>query len=131
MLICDYAQAISGKLYIVGGGWSVCSPRTPAMSLAIKTLVPWNETNVKHHLSVELQDADGHPIELGDPPKPVRRDGDFEVGRPPGIKPGSDLDFIMAINFFGLPLKPETGYTWQLEIDGEPAARASFRTRKK
>lgn len=131
LLLCDYAQAINGKLYIIGGGWTVCSPRMPSMSLAIKVLIPWDQANVKHNLAVELQDADGHPVNAGDPPLPVRRQGDFEVGRPPGVKPGSDLDFIMAVSFFGLPLEPNTGYRWQLEIDGEPLARASFYTKEK
>ena len=51
--------------------------------------------------------------------------GNFEVGRPPGVKPGSDLDAPFVIPFqLGLPAG---GYVWELEVDSEPAARVPFR----
>jgi hypothetical protein len=55
-------------------------------------------------------------------------EGIAEVGRPPGIRPGTDLDLPVAFNFPPLPLLPGKGYTWQVSIDGAatPAWTESF-----
>jgi hypothetical protein len=46
-------------------------------------------------------------------------EGQFEVGRPPGLKPGSPLDFALAVNVPPLQLPPDSRYVWRLAIDGE------------
>ncbi len=128
IILCDYAEALGGKLYIMGGGWTMCPPGPRNMAIALRILVPWGETNKKHRLGLFLQDESGNTIDLGDPPRPVRQVGDFEVGRPPGVPQGTDIDFSAVFNFLGLPLEPVKGYRWQLEIDSEPADSVSFRT---
>lgn len=129
ILLCDYAEAIKGKLYIMGGGWTVCPPGPRQMAIAVRVMVPWSEANTTHRMSLMLQDESGNTLELGDPPKPVAQGGTFEVGRPPGIPAGSEIDFTVVFNFVGLPLVPDRGYRWQLEINDEPSGHASFRTR--
>lgn len=128
IILCDYAEAIGGKLYIMGGGWTVCPPGFRNMAIALRILVPWDETNSRHKLGLFLQDEAGSTVELGEPPRPVEQVGDFEVGRPPGVPQGTEIDFSAVFNFFGLPLEPGKGYRWQLEIDGEPADWVSFRS---
>jgi hypothetical protein len=83
--------------------------------------VPWDQSNTVHTFQVELLDADGEPVVLegdeeGD--QSVAFGGDFEVGRPPGLKPGTPLDFPVAMNSTPLPLEPGR-YEWRLTIDGE------------
>lgn len=126
ILLCDYAESIGGKLYIMGGGWTVCPSGPRNMAVAIRILVPWDEANSRHEMALILQDSNGATVTLGE--QPVRHDGTFEVGRPPGLPPGTELEFTSVMGFVGLPLDPEKGYRWQLEIDGEPSAHASFRT---
>ena len=104
LLLCDYAEAINGKLYIMGGGWSVCTPGPRTLALSVKILVPWDQANEKHKLSVSLRDDDNNVVEFGTPPRKVVNDGAFEVGRPPKVKKGTPLDFIVAMVFNGLPL---------------------------
>ena len=125
MLLCDAAGEVGGKLYILGGGWSFLHrPDVPtSMALAIKIAVPWNETNRSHTLRAHLLTDDGEPVELGG--ETIEATGNFEIGRPPGIKPGSDLDAPFVVPF-QLAL-PAGGYVWQLEIDDEPVARTPFR----
>jgi hypothetical protein len=41
MLLADAAQEAAGKLYILGGGWSVTGPQMPPMAIALKIDVPW------------------------------------------------------------------------------------------
>jgi len=129
LILCDYAEAIAGKLYIMGGGWTIGPPGPRNLALAIKVLVPWDKANEKHELKVMLQDGDGHTVSLGEPPNPVVVDSQFEVGRPPNIAKGTPLDFVLALGFTGLPLEPDTAYQWQIEINGVPKGRVAFRTR--
>lgn len=128
LILCDYAEAVNGKLYIMGGGWTMCPPGPRNMSVAVRILVPWGETNIRHTLTLMLQDDSGGIVELGDPPVKVQHEGGFEVGRPPGVPAGAELDFTAVMGFMGLPLEPGKSYRWQLEINGEPSAHASFRT---
>lgn len=126
MLLCDYAEVVNGKLYIMGGGWTACPPGPRPMSIAIRILVPWDEANVKHKLELFLQDSDGKTIEVGDPPTPFVQMFEFEVGRPPGAPHGTDLEFAHAFGFFGLPVEPDKRFRWQLELNGDPVADAPF-----
>lgn len=87
MMLADTAQEVGGKLYILGGGWSVTGPEVGPMALAIKIDVPWNSANQRHKFDVMLLGEDGQPPEMlgpeGQVPGEVRFSGDFEVGRPP------------------------------------------------
>ena len=120
MLLADAAQEVNGKLYVLGGGWSVTGPAVPPMSLAIKLDVPWSAAGSSHGFELALVDTDGRPVTAG-PEQSVRVDGTFEVGRPTGLPPGSDIDFAFAVNVPPFPLASGR-YAWQLSIDGETQA---------
>jgi hypothetical protein len=84
------------------------------MALAIKLWVPWNSANKQLDLLIELRTQDGEPA-LSDG-KPIRISGHFEVGRPPGLTPGSPLDSALAIPVLGIRL-PHGTYRWELTVD--------------
>jgi uncharacterized protein DUF6941 len=136
LLLADFAEAINGKLYVMGGGWSITAPAPGPMALAVKIEVPWNEANKSHELTMQLVDADGQPVvfspeEEGKAGAGVEVKGDFEVGRPPGLMPGTPIDLAMGINIGRGPLEPSTRYTWRLSIDGyhDEDWEVSFSTR--
>lgn len=124
LLLADYAVVSDGKLTIVGGGWSQTGPEPAPFGIGLLIQVPWDQSNTPHTFQVELLDADGEPVvletdEVDEPDdQPVAFGGDFEVGRPPGLKPGTPLDFPVAMNSTPLPLEPGR-YEWRLTIDGE------------
>lgn len=121
MMLADSAQAVEGKLYILGGGWSITGPLPCPSAIAVLVSVPWNETNRKHRVKVELLDADYRPVLLpaSGGGAPLAISGDFEVGRPPGIKPGSAIEVPFAFNIGAIPLEPDARYVWKLTIDGK------------
>ena len=122
MLLADSAQEVGGKLYILGGGWSITGPEPMPMAIALKLEVPWDRTNEQHSLLIELLDEDGNAV-LVDGPEgeqvPLQVTGQFEAGRPPGIKPGTPIDSALAVNFGPLQLEGGRRYQWRLSIDGD------------
>jgi hypothetical protein len=122
MLLADAAQEVGGKLYILGGGWSITGPTPTPMAIALKLEVPWDRTNEQHRLLLELLDEDGAPVLVTDDQGeqvPLQVSGEFEAGRPPGIKPGTPIDSALAVNFGPLQLQSGRRYQWRLSIDGE------------
>lgn len=133
-MLADHAAAAEGKLYINGGGWSVTGPVPAPSAIAILIQVPWDQTNMHHQLRLELVDADGQPVMVEGPEgeQPLFVEAGFEVGRPPGIRPGTPLDVPLALNLGPMPLPPGGRFTWQLYIDGETREEwyLSFSTRQ-
>jgi hypothetical protein len=125
MLLCDAAQTLGGKLYVLGGGWSVLfQPNVPTrMSIAVVVSVPWNQANEQHSLSLVLLTEDGEAVQVDD--EAVSLNGKFEVGRPPGLKPGTDIDAPFVADFT-LALDAG-GYVWELSVDATEMARRPFR----
>jgi hypothetical protein len=96
---------------------------------------PWDEANKKHRFRLALIDADGHPVTAptsgGD--RPVEIAGEFEAGRPAGLKAGSPLDVVVALNIGPLPLQADSRYVWRCWIDEQTREdwEVGFSTRAK
>jgi len=133
MLLCDAAQVSEGKLYILGGGWSITGPEPVPSAVALKIDVDWNEAGVPHHWELFLEDADGRPVLVETPEgaQPVEVRGEFAVARPPSVPEGSPIDVALAVNLGPIPLRTGTRYNWRLMIDGDslPGASLGFTTR--
>jgi hypothetical protein len=138
VLLADWAEAINGKLYIQGGGWSRVAPpvqHLPGMpsgtgivncAVALRFLLDWDEANQTYEVGVRLVDTDGQPVAPVPNMGPIEVKAQLEVGRPPGITHGSELDAAMALQFLGLPLQKGHRYMFVLEIDKVPTERATF-----
>ncbi|MEM7092693.1 MAG: hypothetical protein AAF567_06810 [Actinomycetota bacterium] len=124
MLLCDSAQAVGGKLFVLGGGLSVMGPRPQPLAIAIHVTVPWDRGNVKHDWRIDLVDEDGRPVMVNDKPIAVR--GQFEAGRPSGLRAGTPLGVALAINLTALRLRPGVGYSFVFTVAGE--SRAEWRS---
>lgn len=133
MLLADSAQVADGKLYILGGGWSVTGPEPVPCAVAIKVGVDWHEFNVNHHWELFLEDADGQLVRFETPEgtQSIEVRGDFSATEPQGVPVGTPVDVPIAVNFGPIPLAPSARFTWRLVIDGDslPGADASFTTR--
>ena len=133
MLLADSAQVADGKLFILGGGWSITGPDPAPQAVALKFQVDSHEFNATHHWEIFLTDADGRPVmvptEEGDQPVEVR--GEFRVGDPTDVPPGTPVDIPIAVNFGPIPLSASSRYTWRVSVDGDylPGGTVSFSTR--
>jgi hypothetical protein len=132
-LLADHAQAIGGKLYLMGAGWNVTGPAPTTLALAGILELDWDEANRPKHLSIELLTEDGAPVPVPTPTgdRPVQIDADVEVGRPPGTRPGTPFNIPIAINLGPLPIPPGGRYVWRFKIDGQTREdwRLPFSTR--
>jgi len=133
MLLADAVQAVSGKLYVLGGGWSITGPDPVPSALALKIDVPWDEGNKKHRFRLALVDADGRPVMAPGGQSAVEVAGEFEAGRPAGLRPGTPLDVVLALNIGPLLLEADSRYVWRAWIDEQTREdwEVSFSTRAK
>jgi hypothetical protein len=118
-MLADNAQAVGGKLYILGAGWNWTVPGMPGAVAGIVT-VPWNETNRKHVLTFNLVDDSGSAVRVPTPQgtqEPLTIRTEFEVGRPPGVRPGSSFSHPIAINYLALPLQAGRSYEWRWSVN--------------
>jgi hypothetical protein len=120
MLLCDSAQVADGKLYILGGGWSLIGPDPAPTAVALKIDVDWTEVERPHHWELFLVDEDGQPVlaETQEGTQPIEVRGDFEVARPTEIAEGTPVSVALALNFGPLPLLAGGRFAWRLMIDG-------------
>ncbi|HSV38181.1 MAG TPA: hypothetical protein VLI04_05425 [Nocardioidaceae bacterium] len=133
LLLANSAEshAQSGMVNALGLGWSVTGTPTPPAALVLMVKVPWDQTNIRHKVELELVDQDGHPATINDQGGTVRVDGSFEAGRPAGIIPGTPIDTTLVINLSpGMALTAGAAYQWRVEIDGEVVASRSFQVRR-
>ena len=133
MLLCDAAQVADGKLFVLGGGWSLTGPDPTPSAIAMKIDVGWHEAELPHHWELYLEDADGRPVmvETPDGAHPVEVRGEFNVARPGTVPEGTPIDVALAVNLGPLPLEPGNRFIWRLTIDGnaEEDWALSFTTR--
>lgn len=131
MLLADSAQVADGKLFILGGGWSLIGPDPTPTAVAVKLTIDRHEVGRSHHWYLVLEDADGRPVYVGDTMQAIEVNGEFQIGQPVGVPDGVPVDFPMAINFPPLPIAPGARYQWRLIINGEtlPGASVAFSTR--
>jgi hypothetical protein len=122
LLVADRAEAVNGKLYLLGGGWDrITLPQFPGpanFDVALGVLVGYTETNERHVFTIALEDDDNQAV-LG----PI--DGQIELGRPPGLKPAQPQRFLVAVRG-PFPLPAPGCYHWVVTLDGRPAGRTMF-----
>lgn len=131
IMLADHAQVVGGKLFISGGGWSMTGPDPCPFAIALDVKVPWDVAHRRHPFALELLDADGNAVTPDGLPNPLRIDGEFETGKKLGLKEGTAIDAMWAVNFPPQPIPPGR-YEWRVWIDGvtEPHWYAAFTVRE-
>jgi hypothetical protein len=119
LLLADYARVADSKLDVLGGGWSVMNARGPfGFFVAALFQIPWDQTNTKHKFRFDLLDADGNGIPTQGGEDTVHAEGEFEAGRPAGLKIGTPVDLPLVVPF-GPIVVDEGRYEIRLTINGE------------
>lgn len=122
LILADRAEAVNGKLYLLGGGWDRVGlfqiPGPADFDVAVGVLVGYNETNIPHVLELALEDEDNKGVQA-----PIR--AQFEVGKPAGMKTGQPQRFQLVLR--GPFQIPKAGaYHWVLSLDGDRKGLTKF-----
>ena len=131
LLLCDHAQEVAGKLYVLGGGWSIYRGSPVTMALAVKIAVPWDAANMPHDFAARLVTEDGGdpvlPNAEGEPrPTPRRVRGPLRGGSPAGPRAGQRARRAVRGEHRRAARCQPGRYEWQVEIDGELVDRVPF-----
>jgi hypothetical protein len=122
LMLADRAEAVNGKLYMVGGGFDrVGAPNFPTnanFDIAIGAMVDYHETNEPHTFELRLEDVDNNVV-LG----PIG--GQVEVGRPPGMKAGQSQR-VMIVFRGPFPISAPGEYAWVAVLDGHRESPTKF-----
>lgn len=127
MMLCDFAQSINGKLYIIGGAWNqVQRPpgvRAFAVHVAVKLSIPWDLANHRMNMALRMLTDESDPVDVG--AGPVEATGQFEVARGLGLRQGTPL-----LSTFALPIALADlnagGYVFELRIGDRIVATEPF-----
>lgn len=122
LILADHVDVVGNKLYLNGGGWDVLTvnsgfPVQQTLGLAAAFSVPWNETNQRHSVEIEVVTADGMTL--------AKAGGQLEVGRPPGLPVGQPQRAQLAVNMTLSLEKPGT-YEIIVRIEGQEDVRTHF-----
>jgi hypothetical protein len=95
IVLADFAEVVNGKLYLMGGGWENLTinqslPIVHQCAIAVAFSIPWNETNHRHEIVIEVGDPDGNVL--------LSVEGNVEVGRPAGTPIGHAQRVPLAVN---------------------------------
>lgn len=122
LILADHAEAVNGKLYLMGGGWdrrAVADFRQPqTFAVAVGVLIPWNDTNRPLPLEVSLRNADGTLI------APALQT-QLVAGRPANATPGQKLRYMLAVNM-QVPLPQPGEYVVEAQVGASSAKHVSF-----
>jgi hypothetical protein len=119
LMLADYAQIAGGKLFVSGGAWNVRAAAAGQISIAGTICTPWDLANRRHNLTLELIDEDDRAVVVPTPlgPQNYVMQAEFEVGRPPGLRQGTDLLAPFAIQVLLPPLEPRR-YRFRVSVNG-------------
>lgn len=123
LILADHAEAINGKLYLMGGGWDrrFMPPGQPlTFGFAAGLLVPWTLTNREHKFTIGIETADGTPLGGNEAVT-----GGFNVGRPVKSIEGQTFRALIAGQIQGPA--PEVGtYALTLSVGSDISKRTVF-----
>lgn len=125
-ILADHAEAVNGKLYLMGGGWDrVLVPdfsQPVTMSFALGVVVPWHATNVRHTIQLAIEDLDRRrPVDFG-------LDAGFVAGRPPLLAEEADTQrILLAVSRVPVKFDQPGAYQAVARIVGGHERRARFR----
>jgi hypothetical protein len=92
--LADSAEALNGKLYLMGGGWDNINvmdlSRSVPLAIACGVTVPWTSTDDDHRLTLRITSEDGTDV------IPTLQ-ANFKTGRPPSMRRGYPAHVPFAI----------------------------------
>jgi hypothetical protein len=132
IVLGDFAErdSASGKVHILGAGWSVTGPAPTPQAVIIFVKVPPDHAGMPIPITLRLLDQSGQFVKVPGAAGMQRLEisGQIEMAEPESWRGSADLDAVFSVNVGPLALQPGT-YSWHVDIEGKEAARADFLVR--
>lgn len=121
----DHAEAVNGKVHIVGGAWNrLFFPTFPQvlahLALVAVVEVPFSEYLAEHTVTITMVDATEAPQKL-------KVEGKFRVGASADMNYGDSTVMPLAIPVNNLLVEHTGDFFFVLAIDGEEVTRFGFK----
>ena len=120
-MLADWAESISAKIYIQGGGWDrrlASALGAPVdFSVAAGILVPWHLTNQQHQFALSFETGDGKELH--------RLEGGVSVGRPLNSVQGQKMRIPIALRA-SIELPDLGAYRAKLTLNGAITKSVAF-----
>lgn len=133
VILCDAAQSDSqtGKVHMLGAGWSSTSSPTASMAVAVLVKIPPEREDELIPLTVRLVDADDQTVEIttAEGGQQVVSRTQVQSGHPVWAHTEARMDVSFALNVPPLPLEPGC-YEWRAEV-GDQFQAAPFTVRRR
>jgi hypothetical protein len=119
--LCDHAAVPpDGKIYINGGGVHQLFVQSTlgtlrSLFLMVRLSIPWHMLGEPHTVKIRALDMDRRPIGPTDPLISMP----FELGRPPGHRPGDESAINICAELNGLAVSPPMTIHFHLLVDDE------------
>ncbi len=121
LILADRAEAVNGKLYMMGGGWDrlymADFSQPHPISVGIGILVPWHATNADHKLAMRVETQDGAEL--------ATLSLDFKAGRPPTLGQAELQRIVLAFQL-ALKLPGPGAYVIKAFVNDEQSKEAVF-----
>ncbi|NUW46223.1 hypothetical protein [Nonomuraea rhodomycinica] len=125
----------TGKVHLLGAGWSLTGPVVPPSAVAGFLRIPWNDVKEDFTFRLRLVDDARNPVEIplaDGQAKPVGFEGGLDVGFD---QPQEDvarripMNLSFSLNIPPLPLVPGRVYEWILDVGEVEVASVRFGVR--
>jgi hypothetical protein len=127
LVVAEAALAANNRHYIHGTIdvlWATAVPVIhPALSIAVRLRVPWNDANTPFPLEIDLVDPDEESI------LPERPQGTITMGRPPTAIPGEDGLVPLVYNLAMIQFRKPGTHAVVLRMGDYELQRARFQVR--
>lgn len=134
IILCDSAQLDqgTGKMHMLGAGWTVTGPQVPPFSVVVFLRVPWEEAQEDHAFEIRLLDESGQPVVPAGVPdsKPVSFTGGLKLNPDSPLLEESakmvDIHSAIAVSAPALRIPAGQRYRWVVEADGKEIGSTMF-----
>ncbi|MFI6296896.1 DUF6941 family protein [Nonomuraea sp. NPDC050790] len=126
----------SGKVHMLGGGWSITGPVVPPAAIVGFLRIPWDEADGNVAFKLRLIDDNGRPVEaagVDGAPRPISFQGELALtaAQPAGEEAkGVPMNLSFSLTLPPLPLSPGRVYEWLFETEDTVVASVAFAMRK-
>jgi len=134
IVLGDFAEvdSASGKVHILGAGWSMTGPGPSTQAVVAFLQVPPDRVGEPIPVILRLLDRAHRVVEVpGNLGAPQRLEitGQVVIREPEGWDHSTELEAVFSVNLLMLLLPPGHSYTWSIEVDGKELANTEFQTR--